>query len=67
MADGEAAFRRVFAFQNMNIGAANRRCRKADERVERPHVRDRFVIENDPVGFDENGGLRHFGHLMPSL
>jgi hypothetical protein len=54
----------IFALQDMDIGAADGGRRDPDQGIQRPHIRNRLLIEHDPSGLDENGGL-HSWHDSP--
>src|SRR6185437_698537 len=63
--DGQALGDRILALENMDVGAADRRRGDADQRIERPDLGNRLLVEHDAVRFDEDRGfhlLRHGGH-----
>jgi hypothetical protein len=63
VADGQAARHRVLAFQDVHIGAADRRRCDFDQRIERADVGHRFVVEHDASGFNKYGSF-HLDDLL---
>jgi hypothetical protein len=61
MADDQAAADRIFAFQDVHVGAADRRRGHAQQRIQRPHFGNWLLIQHDPAGFDEHRRF-HLGH-----
>ncbi len=62
MTDGQAAGHRIFAFENMDIGAADGGGGDPDQRVERAYIGNRFLTEYDLAGLDEYGGFHVVFH-----
>jgi hypothetical protein len=54
---------RIFALENVNVGAADGRGGDSDQCILRADIGDRFVIEDDPPLLNENGGFHHFAHI----
>ena len=52
---------RIFALQDMDVGAADRRRGDPHQRVERADVGDRLVVQHDPPRLDEDRRF-HLGH-----
>ena len=48
---------RIFALEDVDVGAADRRGGDADQRIERADVRDRLLVEHDAAGLDEDRRL----------
>ncbi len=61
VANGQAFFDRVFALQDVNVGTANRRRRDFHQRIGRPHIGHRLLVENNPTRLGEYSSL-HIGH-----
>jgi hypothetical protein len=61
MTDGQPFGHRVFAAQDMHVGAANGRGGDAHQRIQRADFRNRLVFEHDAVLFDEDRCFHH-GH-----
>ncbi len=62
MADGQAAGHRIFALEDVHVGAADGRGGDAEQRIEEADVRNRLVVEDDAPRLDENGGF-HPAHI----
>jgi hypothetical protein len=60
----QAARNGILALEDMDVGAADGRRRDADQGIHRTDVRDRFLLEHDPSGLDEDGGF-HLRHVSP--
>src|SRR5690606_33457420 len=60
VADGAALLHGIFALEDVDVGAADRRGRDADERIERPDIGNRLLVQHDAAGLDENRRL----HLL---
>jgi hypothetical protein len=54
MADGQAGADRIFALQNVNVGAADRRGSDSHQGIERPHGRDGLLVQHDPSPLYKN-------------
>ena len=65
VADGEAGTNRILALQDVNVSAANRRGGDPHQRVERPDVRDRLLLQHDPTPLDEYRGFHFRHHVAP--
>ena len=63
MPDRQTRFDGIFPFQDMDIGAADGGCRDFDQRFAGTGFGDRFFIQYDFAGFDENGRF-HGTHRM---
>jgi hypothetical protein len=57
VAHGQALGHRVFALEDVHVGAADGGGRDADQRIVGAHVGDGLVDQLDAAGFDENGGF----------
>jgi hypothetical protein len=62
MPDREPLGDGILPFQDMNVGAADRRRGDPDQGIERSNIRDRLLVEHDAVRFHEDGGLHFRGH-----
>src|SRR5690606_15023980 len=61
--DDETALDRVLALEDVHVGAANRRRRDPQQRVRRPDVGDRLLVENASPRLDEYGRLHLARHV----
>jgi hypothetical protein len=57
VADGQSSGNWILAFEDVDVGAADRCCSDSDECVEWPDIRDRLGFQHNAAGFYENGGL----------
>ena len=60
--DGQALGDGILTLEDVDVGAADRRGRDADQRVHRADIGDGLVLENDPVVLDEDSGFHLAGH-----
>ena len=67
VADDAAALDRVLALEDVDIGAADRRGGDPDQRVARPDLRHRLLVEDDTARLDEHGRLHRAHHLFSFL
>jgi hypothetical protein len=66
VADDAAALDRVLALEDVDIGAADGRGGDPDQRVARPDLGHRLVVEDDATRLDEHGRL-HPAHDRSSI
>src|SRR5262249_13455897 len=62
MTDRKPSLDRIFALQDMNVGATDRRRGDANKGIKRADIRNRFLFENEAARLDKDGRL-HLGHL----
>ncbi|MCY1529273.1 hypothetical protein D9M68_644070 [compost metagenome] len=62
MADSQPGRHRIFAFEDMDIGAADRRRGDAYQGIVGTNVRNRLVDDVDTAGFDKYSSFHHGGH-----
>ena len=62
MANGQATLHRVLTFQDMDIGAADRGGGHAHQGIVGADFRNRFIVNFDTAGFNEDGRFHHGRH-----
>jgi hypothetical protein len=67
MADGQARLDRIFTLEDVDIGAADRGRRDADQRIGRPHFRNRLFPEFDLSGSLEDQRLHACHDALPTV